>query len=120
MEKVLEGTPLFAKELVAGGVAGGLAKTLVAPLDRVKILFQVTSGSTNYPSILSHFIPFTFCTTIFPLQHTIYHIYIIIPCRPEELSFRAQASMDQQKGLLPRRAFWDSTGELNVNVNVNH
>lgn len=33
--------PLFAKELVAGGVAGGFAKSAVAPLERVKILFQV-------------------------------------------------------------------------------
>ncbi|KAK3156400.1 hypothetical protein QOZ80_2AG0106800 [Eleusine coracana subsp. coracana] len=34
------GLPLAVRELVAGGVAGGVAKSAVAPLERVKILFQ--------------------------------------------------------------------------------
>lgn len=37
---IIESMPVFAKELVAGGVAGGVAKSAVAPLERIKILFQ--------------------------------------------------------------------------------
>ena len=32
---------VLLQELLAGGVAGGLSKTSVAPLERIKILFQV-------------------------------------------------------------------------------
>ncbi len=31
----------YLQELLAGGVAGGVAKSLVAPLERAKILLQV-------------------------------------------------------------------------------
>ncbi|XP_065848633.1 mitochondrial carrier protein CoAc2 [Euphorbia lathyris] len=40
MDGIIEAMPVFAKELIAGGVAGGIAKSSVAPLERVKILFQ--------------------------------------------------------------------------------
>ena len=37
----------FLKDLAAGGVAGGIAKTAVAPIERVKLLLQVQAASTQ-------------------------------------------------------------------------
>ena len=40
MRTFLRSQPQFLRELLAGGVAGGLAKSFVAPLERTKILLQ--------------------------------------------------------------------------------
>lgn len=37
----------FFKDLAAGGVSGGISKTVVAPIERVKLLLQVQAASTQ-------------------------------------------------------------------------
>ncbi|KAL6888936.1 hypothetical protein ACP4OV_009962 [Aristida adscensionis] len=56
------GLPLAVRELVAGGVAGGVAKTAVAPLERVKILFQTRRAEFHGSGLIGS------CRTIFRME----------------------------------------------------
>lgn len=42
-KKISSKSNSFSEALISGAIAGGVAKTVVAPLDRVKLLFQVSS-----------------------------------------------------------------------------
>lgn len=44
------------KRVVAGGLAGMLAKSVVAPVDRVKILFQVTNEKFSFKKVRDRFV----------------------------------------------------------------
>lgn len=37
----------FAKDLMLGGLAGGISKTIVAPIERVKLVLQTQDASTQ-------------------------------------------------------------------------
>ncbi|XP_043718731.1 mitochondrial carrier protein CoAc2 [Telopea speciosissima] len=51
----MDAMPVFVKELIAGGVAGGIAKSAVAPLERVKILFQTRRAEFHSAGLLGSF-----------------------------------------------------------------
>lgn len=44
--------PVFAKEMIAGGVAGAFSKTAIAPLERVKILLQTRTNEFRSLGVL--------------------------------------------------------------------
>ncbi|XP_044462958.1 mitochondrial carrier protein CoAc2 [Mangifera indica] len=55
LDGMIDAMPVFVKELVAGGIAGGLAKSAVAPLERVKILFQTRRSEFHSMGLFGSF-----------------------------------------------------------------
>lgn len=58
-EKQISKLPQELKNLVAGGFAGMLAKSVVAPIDRIKILYQITNAPfylVDVPNVITRII----------------------------------------------------------------
>ena len=52
LQQRLRALPSFSRELIAGGAAGGIAKSAVAPLERTKILFQTRGPAVAQGGVL--------------------------------------------------------------------
>ena len=48
------GAILVLKHMIAGAGAGAITKTSIAPLERIKILFQVQVSSIQMMKLLNH------------------------------------------------------------------
>lgn len=61
-QQKIDPTVKFFTDLAAGGVAGGVSKTIVAPIERVKLLLQVQdankqiSADKKYKGIVDAFV----------------------------------------------------------------
>ncbi|KAK4804856.1 hypothetical protein SAY86_004673 [Trapa natans] len=51
----VDSLPICVRELIAGGAAGAFSRTLVAPLERIKILFQIRSEGFRSIGLLQSF-----------------------------------------------------------------
>lgn len=69
------------KRVVAGGLAGMLAKSVVAPVDRVKILFQVTNEKFSFKKV-----------GYLPIYECVYYMRGHI-CLTERIRARADAAV---------------------------
>ena len=63
-EKAKNASMKFFADLAAGGVAGGISKTVVAPIERVKLLLQTQDSNPRIKSGESH-LPFNSCCCLF-------------------------------------------------------